>query len=331
MPPISIDLVICTYNNAPLLKKTLEALYSVNVPAATNWGVIVVNNNCSDETAQVFNQHIAKGVLPIRMVNETKLGLTNARLCGVQNSNADWIAFVDDDCLLENNWLEEAVTFVIDHPECGLFGSRIQLLWEEEPPSYLLYFPFAFAAKNHGNFPKKLKAVAGAGMVVKRQLLHKSGWLNEQYLQDRIGKKLVSGGDMEIALRVGTLSEVWYNPACILQHMIPVQRTTKLYLERILFGLGSSRHHVTSLNWKGSYLSWFLYSCLYSLGMLGMCLGDILFGKKRAAGIRVAISPWLGWNAGMRMMFTMDRQKRKRILGCVAHLGPIKNQQPVLK
>lgn len=314
---VSIDFVICTYNNASLLKRTLEALYPLKVPALTNWSILIVNNNCTDDTEFIIKEHIGKALLPFRTVVETKPGLTNARLCGVQNTDADWIAFVDDDCLLDSNWLEEAVKFVTAHHHCGLFGSRIQLSWEKEPPLYISYFPFAFAAKNHGESSKRIKAIAGAGMVVKREYLAKCGWLEEQFLEDRIGNKLVSGGDMEIALRVGTRAEVWYNPACTLQHLIPERRTTKEYLQRVVFGLGSSRHHVTSLSWKGSYTSWCLYSCLYSLGMLGMCVVDAFIGKRRTAGLRVVLSPWFGWNAGMRSMLTMDSRKRKRLLGCL--------------
>jgi hypothetical protein len=71
--------------------------------------------------------------------------------------------------------------------------------------------------------------VAGAGIIVKRKALEKCGWVKEQFLSDRVGTRLVSGGDMEIALRVGEHSEVWYNPDCFLQHIIPERRTTKKY------------------------------------------------------------------------------------------------------
>ena len=69
--------------------------------------------------------------MPIRTIVETTQGLTSARVCGVQNTEAGWIAFIDDDCVLTTNWVEEAEKFIAVHLDCGLFGGRIQLLWEK--------------------------------------------------------------------------------------------------------------------------------------------------------------------------------------------------------
>ena len=79
----SIDLVICTYKNAALLKKTLEGIAKLKIPAHISWGVLVVNNNCTDDTALVVKDHISKGLLPIRTIVETTQGLTSARVCSV--------------------------------------------------------------------------------------------------------------------------------------------------------------------------------------------------------------------------------------------------------
>ncbi|HZH63243.1 MAG TPA: hypothetical protein VEY10_00035 [Flavisolibacter sp.] len=46
--PYSTTLVICTYHNAALLKRTLEVSAQLLVPARLSWSVLVVNNNCSD-------------------------------------------------------------------------------------------------------------------------------------------------------------------------------------------------------------------------------------------------------------------------------------------
>ncbi len=316
-PRFSIDLVICTYNNASLLKRTLEGIAQLSVPSNITWNVLVVNNNCTDETATIVKDQILKNEIQLRMVIETDQGLTAARVRGVHDTHSEWIAFIDDDCILAKNWIEEAEKFIKVYPGCGLFGGKIQLLWEKEPPSYVMHFPFAYAAKNHGDKAKRLSAVAGAGMIVKREALKKCGWINEQFLADRVGQKLVSGGDMEIALRVGAYFEVWYNPACTLQHIIPQRRTTKSYLQKIVFGLGASRHNVAALSWTGLYFPWFLYSCVYSLGMFGMCLANCGKREIRSTGFKVIFSPFFGWNAAIGSMFRMNSQKRRKLLGCV--------------
>ncbi len=314
----SIDLVICTYNNAPLLNKTLLAITQLKVPSFVDWGILVVNNNCTDETSRVVAQFINEGAIPVRTIVEGRQGVTAARFCGVSNTNRTWIAFIDDDCILAEDWLEQAALFIDEHPKCGMFGSRIRLQFEKEPAPFVLNFPYAYAGKNHGDTARLMPAVAGAGMVVLKKALEDCGWINNQLLEDRTGNQLISGGDMEIAIRVRALYEVWYNPQCSMNHIIPERRTTKKYLRRMLFGLGASRHHVLALSWGGAYMSWLMYSLAYSVGMLGMGIADTLkewLGVRKKAGIKIAFSPFLGWNAAIVMMLLMESARRRMILG----------------
>ena len=44
--------------------------------------------------------------------------------------------------------------------------------------------------------------IVGAGLVLNREALQRSGWIERQYLGDRKGNALLSGGDMEMVLRI---------------------------------------------------------------------------------------------------------------------------------
>src|SRR5262245_28397298 len=126
----SIDLIVCTYDNAALLDRTLAALGRQRVSSGVTWQVLVVDNNCTDRTPEVVAEHSRAGGVPLRMVREPRQGLTPARLCGVRNTAGEWIAFVDDDCLLAEDWVEEAARFAALHPACGAFGGQVVLEWE---------------------------------------------------------------------------------------------------------------------------------------------------------------------------------------------------------
>ena len=65
---VSIDVVICTYNNAALLDATLDRIARQRVPEGVDWQVLVVNNNCTDETPLVLEKHSRR--LPLRVVVE---------------------------------------------------------------------------------------------------------------------------------------------------------------------------------------------------------------------------------------------------------------------
>lgn len=320
---ISIDLIVCTYNNAALLDRTLDAVALQRVPRGVEWQVVVVNNNCTDETPRVLEKHVRSGRLPLRVLFEHKQGLTPARVCGVRATAGDWIAFVDDDCLLAEDWVEQAARFAAEHPECGGFGGQVIPEWETTtPPPYVLENLYAYACKNHGETPHRRPWVAGAGMVVRREALVACGWLDRQFLEDRAGGRLVSGGDMEIALRVASRHELWHNPACKLRHFIPARRMSREYLRRVTRGLGASRHNAEALKWKGSYAGWLLYSAAFSLGFgaigaLRLARGS--FGP--GLDFTTAFSPAAGWCSAMWAMLRMDAEERGELMGCAAGRG----------
>jgi glycosyltransferase involved in cell wall biosynthesis len=316
----SIDLIICTYNNAALLDRTLTAISRQQVPPAVEWKVLIVNNNCTDETVAVVDKHLKSGKIPsLAMVLERKQGLTPARLCGVKNTTANWFAFVDDDCLLEEDWVAQAATFALAHPDCGAFGGRVILAWETTPPAFVLNFTYSFAEQDHGLLPKQVSCLAGAGLAINRSAIVESGWVEKQFLADRVGKKLISGGDVEIALRIAAKYDLWYNPECKLQHIIPTKRTSKKYLMGINYGLGTSQLFGDSMLWSGSYLAWFFVSVLttfrFSVHVFLQALKAVT-GHQSVIEVAISLSFVQGKWVGIGRMLYMDAQERRELLGC---------------
>ncbi len=316
----SIDLVICTYNNAALLDRTLIAISKQEVSPEVNWQVLVVDNNCTDETVAVVKRHIQSGKISgLQIVSEHKQGLSYARLCGVQNTTGDWIAFVDDDCLLHEDWIAQAAKFAVAHPEGGAFGGKVILDWETPPPVFVLNYGYSFAQQDHGMLPKQMSCLVGAGLVIRRTALLDVGWMNKQFMTDRVGKKLISGGDVELALRIAAKYELWYNPECKLMHIIPVRRTTTKYLININYGLGISQLYGDSMLWTGSYITWLLVSILDTIRPSVDAIINtlkVLFRRRSAPESAINLSFVLGRWSGIGRMFCMNFQERRALLGC---------------
>ena len=317
---LSIDLVICTYNNAALLERALAAIAKQQVSPQVNWKVVVVDNNCTDETVIVIEKYIKFGKIPdLRIVSEPKQGLTYARLCGVQNTTGDWIAYVDDDCLLQEDWVEQAAQFALAHPDCGGFGGKVILDWETPPPAFVLKYGYSFAEQNHGTVPKQVSCLVGAGIVMRRSALLNSGWMNQQFMSDRVGKKLISGGDVELALRLASKHVLWYTPDCKLMHIIPAKRTSIKYLININYGLGISQLYGDSMVWSGSYIAWFFSSIFktirYSFELIFNIL-KVVLGSRVAPELAINSSFVLGRGVGIGRMLLMNFQDRQALLGC---------------
>ena len=253
-----IQVVICTYNRARLLHRALAALARQRGTQDVAWSVLVVDNNSTDDTAAVVEAQAKAGGVPgLRYEREVEQGLTPARRRGVLATRAPWIAFIDDDCLVAEDWIAQAATFLRTHPESGGMGGRVHVAWTASPPDYVAHFGWAFAAQDHGSTAKRVGSLAGAGMVLRRRALHACGWLEDPLLEDRIGKRLVSGGDVELTLRVhGSGYPLWYNPACVLEHVVGLERASRMYMLRLIHGLGVSQTLAEALLWSGSYTEW---------------------------------------------------------------------------
>jgi glycosyltransferase involved in cell wall biosynthesis len=314
---LRVDVAICTYNRARLLDRTLDVLQRQVTAEDVEWQVLVVDNNCTDDTVATVERHKNAG-LRVTVVHESRQGLTPARRRAVEATSAPWIAFVDDDCLLAPDWVEEVGHFARDHPDCGAFGSRVLLEWEREPPDYVLRFPWAYAAQDYGPEPRRVGCLAGAGMVVRREALHSCGWINEQLLSDRTGNRLDSGGDVELALRVGARHDLWYAPSCTLRHVITPDRASFAYLRRLTFALGKSKFFGDSMLWPGSYNAWVWRSVAVAGALVRRAAVDAMLairGRRRVADVLLRLGFLAGWAAGAWDLARKPPSQRNTFLG----------------
>jgi glycosyltransferase involved in cell wall biosynthesis len=312
---VAIDIVICTYNRAISLNRVLSALSGQRVGPGVHWSVLVVDNRSTDSTADVVEVHRLRDLLPgLRRILESEQGLTPARLRGARETSAPWIAFVDDDNLPEPGWLDGIAEAVRLHPDAGAVGGRVILDWERRPPESFHNFGYCFAEQNC-DFAREMTTLVGAGMVVRRAALAECGWLERPLIADRVGKRLISGGDIEIAQRIRANGDgLWYTPDAVLRHCISSSRITLRNLLRINYGLGAGKALVTALVWPTDWSAWRRAAVLRSVkgvlrplrwpqGTIGT-LGYLAFG--------------IGFARGVLACMAMAPKEREALLGAAA-------------
>src|SRR5215471_18449301 len=129
-----LSVCICTYNRAQSLARTLDTLAAQNGIDWATVEVIVVDNNCTDDTADVVAAAAAR--LPVRRVIEQAQGLANARNRALSVSRGPWIIFTDDDVLLEPDWLPSYAEAFEAFPEASFAAGRIVPLWKRGYPGW---------------------------------------------------------------------------------------------------------------------------------------------------------------------------------------------------
>jgi glycosyltransferase involved in cell wall biosynthesis len=290
-----VTVAICTHSNAALLEGMLAHLALQRVSTGMRWEVLVVDNASTDDTPQVLAAAAASGSFPeLRTVREPTLGLSAARRTAVAAASADLIAFVDDDCLLDPDWVDRAVRFARTTPRAGAFGGKVVLEWLAPPTPLALACAWALAQQDHGPAPRRVHetggfSLVGAGLVLRREALEQSGWIEAGRMPGRVGKMLSAGDDAEISLRIREAGwELWYEPAMQMKHLMPPARMEPSYLARLHRGTGRTAPYIAVLGGdhrRGPFTRpYFGYRGLVKAASKGLRAGLFLALGRKLAG-----------------------------------------------
>jgi glycosyltransferase involved in cell wall biosynthesis len=129
-----ISVIVCTYNRADKLQNLLASLTQMTVPPGLAWELIVVDNNSTDGTAQLLAEAEAHATLPLRRLFERRPGLAIAHNTALGEAKGDVIAFTDDDCRVDPNWLA-VVDREFRDPAVALLGGRVELFNAADHPT----------------------------------------------------------------------------------------------------------------------------------------------------------------------------------------------------
>jgi len=100
MSTSQFSIVVCTYNRLDYLKKCITSLLKIDFP---QYEIIIINDGSSDDT-QNFLDNLKNEKIKV-IHNQHNQGLSASRNTGIKNTNFDIIAFTDDDCEVDKNWL----------------------------------------------------------------------------------------------------------------------------------------------------------------------------------------------------------------------------------
>lgn len=104
MPKVSV--IIPTLNRKDELKECLNSLINQNF---SDFEIIVVDDGSKDGTGQMVKEFKSKSRIPIRYFYQEKMGPAKARNRGIAAAKGKIIAFTDDDCRPQMDWIKSIV------------------------------------------------------------------------------------------------------------------------------------------------------------------------------------------------------------------------------
>ncbi len=243
-----VSVITCSHNPRPdYLQRVIDALKNQSLDKS-HWEFLLVDNASTEPLAPrvdlCWHPHA-------RHVREETLGLTHARLRGIRQSAADLLVFVDDDNVLDPDFLEQALDIAREWPRLGSWSGQTRVGFESPPPEWTKRYWGNLVIRSldadlWSNLPHLPDTMpCGAGLCVRRNvaehylLLHESGKRN--FVLDRTGSSLLSAGDNDLAACACDVGlGVGLFVALSLTHLIPESRLEEDYLLRLVESIAYS-------------------------------------------------------------------------------------------
>jgi glycosyltransferase involved in cell wall biosynthesis len=226
MPDTLISAIICTHNRDNYLGAAIDSLLSQDF--ADSFEVVVVDNGSTDNTRSVVEERL--GHPKLKYIWEPKLGLSIARNTGANESCGEILAYLDDDAVASQTWLQVLYDAFKNNTQLGIAGGKVTLIWPEgiEPPNWLT----PGLSSNLGLYDLGENTVyieqpgltpRGLNYAIRRCFLEEIGGFDPNL--GRVGKNLLSNEELqmtELALSKGW--QVAYLPKALVAHNVAPER-----------------------------------------------------------------------------------------------------------
>ena len=216
-----ISIVILTHNRLGPLFRCIE---SIKKSEGHDYEIIVVDNCSTDETQEMLQN--ASGVRVLRFNEDTELAV--CRNAGIDAARGDMIAFTDDDCIVEANWIERIEADLADFDAVGGIAKPLGKIsfppwWDDElnwmvglsvpghygPQAGTIYLPGSLNLAYRAEVLKKLKFKEGL---------------------EGIGGKNMTREDSDLWMRTRSQGySTFFDIKLIVYHKVPQKRFTLFF------------------------------------------------------------------------------------------------------
>jgi GT2 family glycosyltransferase len=239
-----VSVVVSTYT-IDRLNDVLECISSLKRQTLRPLEIILVLDN--DVGLVDFYRSRVSG--DVKIVVSDGFGLSNARNAGVKNAEGEIVAFIDDDAVADERWLENLVKSYDDPLVLGV-GGLIKPIWESSRP---IWFPEELdwiVGCSYKGLPERKTCVRnpiGCNMSFRRSVIIDVGYFSMAV--GRIGNNLLGHEDTEFGIRATNKlhgTKIIFDPEAVVYHKVSEKRATLKYVLRRSFAEGFSKSGLSS-------------------------------------------------------------------------------------
>jgi GT2 family glycosyltransferase len=205
--PISLTVAVCTRARTEELEGCLQSVLALR-SSERSFEVLVVDNAPPDEKTH----EVVGGLADVRYALEPVAGLDVARNRALREAGGDWVAFLDDDVVVDRGWLAGLEEAVGENPDAAAVTGLV-LPWELASEAQIVFerrggFRRGFDKLRYEG-PRRLYNPlypcgagmfgAGCNMVLRRDVALALGGFDEAL---DTGPPLPGGGDLDVFYRL---------------------------------------------------------------------------------------------------------------------------------
>ena len=280
---MTLSIIICSYNRASYISDALDSLYH-QTAGLSAFEAIIVDNNSTDNTAEVFTQWKSKhSEGSFTYLTESKQGASFARNTGAAIAKGEWLCFMDDDAVATPNYVKNIIGHIGSKPEAVGFGGSIIPKYIPAEPKWMSYYVSSLV----GNFDyapsacafEKGKYPLESNMIVKKDIYEQIGGFNIN-LPGVVGTLRIGGEGKELFYKIIALGHtIYYDPSICVHHVVEVKKLTAEYMYRVASGIGRGEKTRTLSISKGAYILKFVEYVLKLVVSIGLGTKYTLQGK----------------------------------------------------
>jgi GT2 family glycosyltransferase len=217
---VTISVAICTYEPPPAtFARVLDAVRQVTADSVQ---VDVIDMSRGDAVQQAVAQ------LPDRFRYDAFLdsrGLSDSRNRALDRASGRYVAFLDSDAIAQPGWLEPLERDLEDD-DVAVVGSRVLPAFDRAP-GRLLRSQTArdwMSLLDLGTQRRDVEVIVGTSFAVDRERLPSQGFDLTRGLRPGVA---IGGEEVQLCQQVRRAgSRVLYEPASVVSHVIPAERST---------------------------------------------------------------------------------------------------------
>ena len=124
---MKVSFICASYNYAEFIAQTIESVLKQDFQ---DWELIVFDDGSTDNSLQVINRYVKKDsrIKLYTHENNSNKGLISTLISAASHAKGNWLAFIESDDLLKQDYLSQKFAALKDYPNCDMVFSAVEIM-----------------------------------------------------------------------------------------------------------------------------------------------------------------------------------------------------------